>query len=234
MIPLAVLCAVAAVWLATGPPPAARRLVQALRPARPDVHTALTTTKERVTALRDRRRDPDRWRTAVIELCDGMAAELTAGRAPAEAYTLAAATLDPRVTRRLPPSGADPPTDHLEALAAEPGAAGLRPLAACWRIGAERGGALGDVLDGLATALRDEEELRREVAAQLAAPRATARLLAALPLLGLAMAAAIGAHPVAFLFTTLPGLACLLLGTSLNATGLWWTHHLAKAAETPR
>lgn len=126
-----------------------------------------------------------------------------------------------------------PPPDHLDKLAAQPGAEGLRLLAACWRVGSERGGTLATVLDGLASALRDEETQRQEVSVQLAGPRATARLLAALPLLGLAMAAALGAHPIPFLFGTLPGLACLTTGTTLNATGLYWTRHLSKSAESP-
>ncbi|MBG6092429.1 type II secretion system F family protein [Actinomadura viridis] len=124
--------------------------------------------------------------------------------------------------------------EHLEELSGrEDGAEGLRLLAACWRIGAERGGALATVLDGLATALRDEEAQRQEIATQLAGPRATARLLAGLPLLGLGMAAALGANPLAFLFGTLPGLGCLSAGVGLDLAGLWWTRRLAHAAEGP-
>jgi hypothetical protein len=44
-----------------------------------------------------------------------------------------------------------------------------------------------------------------------------------LPLLGLGLAAALGAHPIPFLCSTLPGLACLITGTSLNLLGLHWT-----------
>ncbi|MFD0855457.1 type II secretion system F family protein [Actinomadura adrarensis] len=130
-------------------------------------------------------------------------------------------------------TSADQPsaTEHLEKLAQQPGAEGLRLLAACWRIGSERGGTLATVLDDLATALRDQETTRQEIATQLAGPRATARLLAVLPLLGLIMAGLLGANPVAFLAGTVPGLACLVIGLGLNATGLWWTHRLAKNAE---
>ncbi|WP_285700370.1 type II secretion system F family protein [Actinomadura sp. NBRC 104412] len=123
------------------------------------------------------------------------------------------------------------PIDRLEKLALQPGAEGLRLLAACWRIAAEQGGTLAAVLDDLATALRDEESNRQEIATQLAGPRATARLLSVLPLLGLAMAAALDADPMAFLLGTLPGLGCLVLGVGLNLTGLWWTHRLARSAE---
>jgi tight adherence protein B len=96
----------------------------------------------------------------------------------------------------------------------------------------ERGGAFASVADGLASALRDEETHRQQVSAQLAGARATAKLLAVLPLLGIAMAAALGAHPLTFLFTTLPGFVCLIVGVALDATGIVWTRRIATSAES--
>lgn len=226
---LAVLCSAAAAWTFLTPSPAAQRLDRLVTPKPID---PLRPFRARAQAFRERRTRPQRRRTAVIELCDAMAAELAAGRTPDEAFTAAAAVLDPYVSKELL-SLPRPPPDHLEKLAVQPGAEGLRLLAACWRVGSERGGTLATVLDGLASALRDEEAQRQDVSVQLAGPRATARLLAALPLLGLAMAAALGAHPIPFLCGTLPGLACLITGTALNATGLYWTRHLAQSAESP-
>jgi len=230
IITLAVLCSAGAVWMLLAPAPALRRLDRLVtRPQSDPLHTL----RRRFEAMRERRTRPQRWRTSVIELCDAMAAELSAGRTPDEAFTAAAAVLDPHVSRELLHTSRPPP-EHLDKLATRPGAEGLRLLAACWRIGAERGGTLATVLDGLAGALRDEEAQRQDVSVQLAGPRATARLLAALPLLGLAMAAALGAHPVPFLCGTLPGLACLITGMALNLLGLHWTRALAKSAESPR
>jgi tight adherence protein B len=48
------------------------------------------------------------------------------------------------------------------------------------------------------------------------------------------MGAALGARPLAFLFGSLPGLACLLLGLGLDALGLWWTRRLAAGALVSR
>ena len=230
LIVLAVLCAASAVWTSMAPTPATHRLDRLGAPPPGDPMRPLRT---RLAAFRERRTRPQRRRSSIIELCDAMAAELSAGRTPDEAFTAAAVVLDPHVSEELL-SLPRPPPDHLHELAALPGAEGLRLLAACWRVGSERGGTLATVLDGLASALRDEEAQRQDVSVQLAGPRATARLLAALPLLGLAMAAALGAHPVPFLCTTLPGLTCLITGTALNITGLYWTRHLAKSAESPR
>lgn len=247
---LAALCSAGAIWLLLSPASATHRLDRLLpqrqhkrRPPQRIVHLL----RVRFDAVRKRRKLPARWRSAVIELCDGMAAELAAGRTPEEAFDAATAVLDPDIAESLNAATSQPqqplphPSDdfaidlpeHLESLAVRPGAEGLRLLAACWRIGAERGGTLATVLDGLASALRDQEAQRQEVAIQLAGPRATSRLLAALPLLGLGMAVAIGAEPLAFLCGTFAGLVCLLTGVSLNFAGLWWTRRLAQAAETP-
>ena len=196
---------------------------------------------------RARRRLESQWRAGVIALCDGVGAELAAGRAQEMALAEAITALEPEMTAVLlaewagsggvgpdgvPLAGVGVP-EMLERVACRPGAQGLRLLGACWRIGAEHGGTFASVVDGLAAALRDEEAHRAEVMAQLAGPRATARLLAVLPVLGLAMGGSLGAHPLPFLFGTLPGLACLILGAGLDALGLWWTRRLVVSAEAP-
>ncbi|WP_030163483.1 type II secretion system F family protein [Spirillospora albida] len=223
----AALCSFAAVWLLLGRPTATRRLDRLLAP-KPSSLGHLHDLRSRLEQLKRQRNLPALWRTSVIELCDGMAAELAAGRTPDDAFTTSASVLDPPVSAALLETRPPP----LERLAEQRGAEGLRLLAACWRVGSERGGTLAAVLDGLAAALRDEEAQRQEVTVQLAGPRATARLLAALPLVGLAMAAAMGARPLGFLFGTLPGLACLLTGVALNLAGLYWTRRMARSAHS--
>jgi tight adherence protein B len=236
MAELAMLCAAGAVWTYAGPSHALLRLHRVLgRGGRSWPHAVTAHAGAALRAVRMRRERARVWRAAVIELCDGVAAELTAGRAPGPAFAesvlvldpaAAAALLDARPDERLP--------DLLVRTSQASGAEGLRLLAACWRVGAEHGGALAGVVQALADGLREEEAHRLEVAAQLAGPRASARLLAGLPLLGLGMAAALGARPLAFLFGTLPGAGCLLGGVGLDVLGLWWTQRLATAAETPR
>jgi tight adherence protein B len=170
----------------------------------------------------------------VIELCDGIAVELAAGRPPDTALTHAAEVLPgmPGLAAVIDAAqhGDDVPTALTRASATE-GCDGLRLLAGCWRVGVDRGGMFASVVEGLAEALRDEQTHREDITLQLAGPRATARLLAGLPVLGLGMAAALGAKPLSFLFGTLPGAACLTLGIGLDVVGLWWTSHLATAAE---
>ncbi|MBO0818665.1 MAG: hypothetical protein J2P30_26315, partial [Actinobacteria bacterium] len=111
------------------------------------------------------------------------------------------------------------------------GFAGLTGLAACWRVGAETGIGFATVLDRLATTLRADLAHRSEVSAQLAGARSSARLLAALPVVGLVLATGLGTNPLTFLFATPYGLVCLTIGLALDALGLFWTHHLATEAE---
>lgn len=262
-------CLFAAVWLMCLPPPAARRLLAVRRaegadtaggrgvpggaPGGPGSSGPVTSPLSVGGPIRRLRRA--RWplggaakaaaarRASVVELCDGIATELAAGRPPAAALASAADVLTDGPVAQEPQelaavadtarAGGDVPA-ALEQASRIPGYESLRLLAGCWRIGVERGGMLADVIEGLADALRDEREHRDEIALQLAGPRASARMLAGLPVLGLLMAMALGADPFGFLLGTLPGAACLCLGVSLDALGLWWTHRIAAAAESPR
>jgi len=101
-----------------------------------------------------------------------------------------------------------------------------RALGAAWRMSEQTGAPLADVLDRLAVSLRQEAEVDAEVEASLAAPRATARLLAGLPLVGVALGELIGAHPVAVLIGTPVGRTCALCGALLAVAGQLWTRAL--------
>ena len=178
-----------------------------------------------------RGREAARTRAAVIELCAALGAELLAGRAPQAALASAAAGLP------LPPTlqaaGAGPHLDVAQVLrdaAGLPGGGGLAGLAACWQLSDEAGAGLSAAVLRLADALRDEEQVRREVAAQLAGPRSTAVLLAGLPGLGMLLGGALGVAPWAVLTGTPVGLGCLALGLLLEAAGLLWTRRIVRAA----
>jgi tight adherence protein B len=234
-------CVFATVWIMSLPSPASLRLTAIFGPSPPSRRAehlgpveALAWLRRRTAALGRRRREAARRRTAVIELCDGIAVELAAGRHPDTALTHAAEVLPdvPGLTAAIDAArnGDDVPAALIRASTTE-GCDGLRLLAGCWRIGVDRGGMLASVIEGLSEALRDQQSHREDIALQLAGPRATARLLAVLPALGLGMAAALGARPLSFLFGTPPGALCLVLGLGLDALGLWWTARLAAAAE---
>ncbi|MCD0450621.1 type II secretion system F family protein [Actinocorallia sp. API 0066] len=209
----------------------ARRLAALERPGRA---RAGPSWGRAVAALRGGRPRAGAWASGVVELCDGLAAELVAGRTPEDALAGAVAALPSPLREALAgvPAASDVP-EALRERADRPGADGLRLLAACWSIGVERGAAFAPVLDGLASGLRDERAHRAAIRSQLAGARTTARLLAVLPAFGLAMSWSLGANPLVFLFTTLPGALCLLSSLTLNTLGLLWTSRIATTAESP-
>ena len=170
-------------------------------------------------------------RAAVLEVCDQMAAELRAGQPPPRALQHAAAAwtdLEPAASAaRL---GGDVP-EALRAAGRRPGAESLSAVAAAWQVAQRSGAGLAAVLDRTAEALRVEDATRREVVAALGPPRATARLLALLPLFGLLLGTGIGADPWGFLVGTPVGVGCLAVGCGLGLAGLTWVERLADAAE---
>ncbi|MFJ9162229.1 type II secretion system F family protein [Streptomyces griseoviridis] len=174
----------------------------------------------------------ERQGDAVIALCGALAGEVRAGRQPGEA--LARAARDSGGLGEAQPAvlaaarfGGDVP-GALTGAARQPGAEGLRGLAACWRVAVDQGAGLATGLDRLEGALRTERDQRADLRAQLAGARSTALLLAGLPVLGLLLGTALGAHPLHVLLHTGPGLGCLLIGGVLEGAGMWWAGRIVR------
>jgi tight adherence protein B len=181
------------------------------------------------------RRRADRVRAGLPLVCRALAAELRAGWPAGDALACAARDADTQLAHLLDPAvragrlGGDVPA-MLHAAARSPGAARLAVLAAGWRVSTDTGASLATLADRLAAALGDEQRHRRLIAAQLAGPRASARLLAALPVVGVLLGVALGADPVRVLLHTPWGLACLTAAIGLDLLGLLWTERLAASA----
>ncbi|GGX12444.1 type II secretion system F family protein [Streptomyces lomondensis] len=181
------------------------------------------------------RRDRERRADAVIALCGVLAGEVRAGRQPGEALLRAArdcgGLADAQATVLAAARfGGDVP-GALATAARQPGAEGLRGLAACWRVAVDQGAGLAAGLDRLAAALRAERDQRSDLRAQLAGARATAVLLAGLPALGLLIGSALGADPLHVLLHTPAGLGCLAIGGALEGLGVWWVLRIVRGAE---
>jgi Flp pilus assembly protein TadB len=101
-----------------------------------------------------------------------------------------------------------------------------RALGACLALAARLGAAPAPLLVRLAAVEAAQELQRREVEVALATAMATGRLLAALPLAGVGLAAALGTSAPRFLFGSLPGQLSLLLAAILESTGLLWLERL--------
>ncbi|TCO47603.1 tight adherence protein B [Kribbella antiqua] len=167
-------------------------------------------------------------RTQVIEALDVLAADLSAGRPPIDALEGAASICpDFQIAHAAAKLGGDVPR-ALEAAADSPGADGLRALAAAWQVAEESGAAFASLTERLAISLRADEAIHRQTEASLSGARSTARILAALPVFGIALGYSLGAKPLNFLTATPVGWLCLASGLGLTALGLHWTARMAE------
>lgn len=105
---------------------------------------------------------------------------------------------------------------------------GLAQLGTIWELSADGGVGMADAVDRIRQSLADSERVRRELAGQLAGPRATGLVLAALPLVGVGLGELLGASPTAWLTGTPAGWAVLLAALSLDAAGLAWTFRISQ------
>lgn len=162
----------------------------------------------------------------VVELLSALAAELAAGQPTGAALVSAAVDLDPSPCAEAVAAagcGGDVPA-ALRRDAMVRGGHPLRGLAACWEVAERSGAGLGAAVTRLAEGVRAAAEADAQLTAELAAVRTSARLLAGLPLLGLAIGQWIGAEPISWLSGGWLGRAVLLAGVCLQLVGITWLH----------
>lgn len=212
--------AAAAAWLACRPPLRPTPVLPRLRRIGTWVHQRFVTRR-----IRTQRRAATR--DAVAEV----AADVRAGQPPLRALERALSERDvaPRTLAAARLGG-----DVVAALGDDSRARDepmLAGVGACWSVAQTQGAGLAVALDRLVTQERRGEEVRRQLQAHLAAPRATARMLALLPALGLGLGLAIGGDPLGWLLGTVPGWLCLSLGLVLVGVGVAWAHRIAARTE---
>jgi len=151
-----------------------------------------------------------------------------AGGASWEVALVRAADDGPELVRSL--RGSPTPQAGLRWLATLPGADGLAALVAVGDLSLQTGASASRLAERVAAVLRAEDRARRAVDVELAASVATARLLALLPLIGLLMGAAVGAHPLAVLLLSPAGRACLLTALVLEFAGIAWCRRIRRVA----
>ncbi|WP_440708424.1 type II secretion system F family protein [Herbiconiux sp. YIM B11900] len=101
-------------------------------------------------------------------------------------------------------------------------------LAASWFVATEAGASLSRCLVDIAEALRDLGAVEREVAVALSGPRATTRLVLALPFVSLGAGMLWGLNTVQVLVATPPGWICLGAGAVLVLLGRAWSRWLLR------
>jgi tight adherence protein B len=106
-----------------------------------------------------------------------------------------------------------------------------RGLAMAWAVATEAGAPLAPTLRDFAASLRDLAQAQRDITVALAAPVATARLVMALPLIGVLFGMVLGFNILGTLFTTPIGWACLVLGCGMMWLASRWNRRLVRAAQ---
>lgn len=101
-------------------------------------------------------------------------------------------------------------------------------LAKAWHVSAKHGVALADVLDATRRDLDQRVAFARQVHARMAGPRASAAVLAGLPVFGVLLGELSGARPLHVLLSTTAGQVLLVLGAVFLAAGLWWTKRITE------
>jgi tight adherence protein B len=150
-----------------------------------------------------------RARTVALDVIGGLAADLRAGIAAPAALSVARRALedpDPAVRRAR---------DRVDA--------------AC-EVSERLGAPLADLLDRVESDLRAAERARTAVAAQTGGARASAVLLALLPVAGVALGYAMGAQPDHALLHTPLGAGCVIAALLLQCAGMAWTGRMCRAA----
>jgi tight adherence protein B len=195
-----------------------------------------------ITRWRARRRDQRRT-AATAELAAGLAlfaAELRAGVHPAVAAQRVAGDVGPSVAAvfetvaaaaRLSGdvAGSLRRADRGSPVLAEP----LDRMAAAWRLAEQHGIGLADVLDAVRRDLDHRVRAARRLTAALAGPRATAFVLAVLPVVGLLLGQAVGADPWQVLTGSVAGQVLLVAGSALVCLGVAWSARLVSRVAVP-
>ncbi|MFC0198228.1 type II secretion system F family protein, partial [Microbacterium arthrosphaerae] len=156
-----------------------------------------------------------------------LAVLLQAGVSPARAWAHLAATGDP-VAARVEASVSR--GWSLPAAIAAIGGDDWRDVAVAWRVASVVGAPLAECLRSLASALRDAQEAADDVRVALAEPAGTARLMGWLPLVAVALGAALGFDTFATLLGQPLGIACLAGGAVLIVLARRWTSRLVAGA----
>jgi tight adherence protein B len=186
-----------------------------------------------------RRRRGDRGSAESHELetaIDVLVGELRAGAHPAVAFAVAAQET------AGPVAGACRAVAARARLGADV-AAGLRGvgetsvlqahwerLAVCWQLAADHGLAMSALMQAAQRDIAERQRFSGQVRSAMAGARATAAILASLPLLSVVMGELIGARPMAFLLGGRLGGCLLVVGLTLVCGGLLWSDRITDQA----
>jgi tight adherence protein B len=105
-------------------------------------------------------------------------------------------------------------------------------MAVFWQLAAQHGLAVSTLMRAAQLDIVERQRFYSRVEAGMAGARATAVILAGLPVLGVVLGELIGAAPVAFLSGGGVGGLLLVIGVALLCAGLWWADRITDRPTT--
>jgi tight adherence protein B len=99
-------------------------------------------------------------------------------------------------------------------------------LAVCWQLASDQGLAIATLMRAAQRDIAERQRFSARVASGMAGARATAAILAVLPLLGVLLGQLIGARPLSFLLSGHTGGWLLVVGSTLACGGLLWSDRI--------
>lgn len=180
---------------------------------------AATPLDSRIAAWREQRRKRAHGQPETTRLLQMLVGELAAGIPTRDAFTgvLGADIQEPSALLAAPPT-ADAHT--------------WRDVAHVWAASERAGLSMAVALQRIHAYALTDQEVAREVQANAAAPRFAIMTLAVLPVVAWVTASGTGAAPLRFLFQTVAGWVCLVVGVLLFTLAAVWMRALTRSALT--
>jgi tight adherence protein B len=163
---------------------------------------------------------------------DVLAGELRVGSHPVQAFRVAADESDGTVAASLRAVaargrlGADVTAGLRDAARSSALPAHWDRLAICWELASEHGLGVAALMRAAHRDIAERQRFSARVSSGMAGARATAAILAALPLLGVLLGQLIGARPLGFLLRGHAGGWVLVVGSVLTCAGMLWSDRL--------
>ncbi|GAA3994903.1 type II secretion system protein [Allokutzneria multivorans] len=189
-----------------------------------------------------RHRFERRQRAAACGLAEALelvVGELRSGAHPASAVADVAADVDPEAQKALQAIASTARLGGdvraaVDRLALEDPLRGpvLKQFGEAWSTAENHGVPLAELVEALYRDLSQRVRFAHQVEARMAGPRATASVLACLPVLGLLLGEAMGAAPLAVLVRTGVGQVLLVIGSALMCAGVTWSARLVSRVVT--
>lgn len=190
----------------------------------------VTGTVTVLVRRRGRRQDALGNRTDVAQACSILAAQVRIGQIPSEALRSAAEDCPVLVPARDTLAIGGDPVDCWRAQSRTPGLTGLADVSRAWRLSTTTGAELASALEEVAEALASDQALSLVIRSEAAAPRATGKIMAVLPVVGIGLGYVMGGDPLTFLVGTPAGWTCLVLGSFSACIGVLWMEKIADRA----